>query len=61
MPAVLEALRTGAPYDNWLLVFDNAAGVETVRNYFPTDGPGKVIVTSRNRVSERIATLLPVP
>ncbi|MFD7456500.1 FxSxx-COOH system tetratricopeptide repeat protein [Streptomyces sp. NPDC059868] len=60
VPAVLEALRSGAPYDNWLLVFDNAEDVEAVRNYFPTSGPGKVIVTSRNRAWERVATPLSV-
>ncbi|SMQ19553.1 Tetratricopeptide repeat-containing protein [Streptomyces sp. Ag82_O1-12] len=60
VPAVLEALRTGAPYDNWLLVFDNAEDVEAVRQFFPTNGPGKVIVTSRNRAWERVATSLPV-
>ncbi|MFI9599342.1 FxSxx-COOH system tetratricopeptide repeat protein [Streptomyces sp. NPDC052043] len=60
VPAVLEALRTGAPYDNWLLVFDNAEQIEVVRKYFPTNGPGKVIVTSRNRAWERVATPLPV-
>ncbi|MFF4833083.1 FxSxx-COOH system tetratricopeptide repeat protein [Streptomyces sp. NPDC001315] len=60
VPAVLEALRTGTPYDNWLLVFDNAEDVEAVRNYFPANGPGKVIVTSRNRAWERVATSLPV-
>ncbi|MFG2881492.1 FxSxx-COOH system tetratricopeptide repeat protein [Streptomyces sp. NPDC048297] len=60
VPAVLEALRTGAPYDNWLLVFDNAEDVDAVRQFFPTNGPGKVIVTSRNRAWERVATSLPV-
>ncbi|MBT3153808.1 tetratricopeptide repeat protein [Streptomyces sp. CHD11] len=60
VPAVLEALRSGAPYDNWLLVFDNAEDVEAVRQYFPTNGPGKVVVTSRNRAWERVATPLPV-
>ncbi|MER6572170.1 FxSxx-COOH system tetratricopeptide repeat protein [Streptomyces sp. NPDC001093] len=60
VPAVLEALRTGAPYDNWLLVFDNAEDIEAVRQYFPTNGPGKVIITSRNRAWERVATSLPV-
>ncbi|MCX4703832.1 hypothetical protein [Streptomyces sp. NBC_01373] len=30
VPAVLVALRTGAPYDNWMLVFDNAEDVEAV-------------------------------
>ena len=60
VPAVLEALRTGAPYDDWLLVFDNAEDIEVVRRYFPANGPGKVIVTSRNRGWERVATPLPV-
>ncbi|MDN0197451.1 FxSxx-COOH system tetratricopeptide repeat protein [Streptomyces sp. S.PNR 29] len=60
VPAVLEALRTGVPYDNWLLVFDNAEDVDAVRKYFPTNGPGKVIVTSRNRAWERVATPLEV-
>ncbi|MET7481923.1 FxSxx-COOH system tetratricopeptide repeat protein [Streptomyces sp. NPDC005538] len=60
VPAVLEALRTGVPYNNWLLVFDNAEKVEAVRSYFPTNGPGKIIVTSRNREWERVATPLPV-
>uniref|UniRef100_UPI0038B50AA1 FxSxx-COOH system tetratricopeptide repeat protein n=1 Tax=Streptomyces violaceus TaxID=1936 RepID=UPI0038B50AA1 len=60
VPAALEALRTGVPYDDWLLVFDNAEDVEMVRSYFPANGPGKIIVTSRNRTWERVATPLPV-
>ncbi|MCZ4510122.1 FxSxx-COOH system tetratricopeptide repeat protein [Streptomyces sp. ActVer] len=60
VPAVLEALRTGVPYDKWLLIFDNAENVEVVRNYFPANGPGKIIVTSRNPDWERVATPLPV-
>ncbi|MEU6304093.1 FxSxx-COOH system tetratricopeptide repeat protein [Streptomyces chartreusis] len=58
VPAVLEALRSGTPYGNWLLVFDNAEDVEAVRQYFPANGPGKIIVTSRNRAWERVATPL---
>ncbi|MFE2053127.1 FxSxx-COOH system tetratricopeptide repeat protein [Streptomyces sp. NPDC059459] len=60
VPAVLKALSEGKPHGNWLLVFDNAEDVDTVRQYFPTNGPGKVIVTSRNRAWERVATPLPV-
>ena len=60
VPAVLEALRTGALYDDWLLVFGNAQDVEAVRNSFPTSGRSKAIVASRNRAWERVATRLPV-
>ncbi|MCJ1680091.1 FxSxx-COOH system tetratricopeptide repeat protein [Streptomyces sp. APSN-46.1] len=60
VPAVREALRTGRPHDNWLLVFDNAEDIEMVRRYFPTGGPGKIIVTSRNRDWERVAAPLTV-
>ncbi|MER7000386.1 FxSxx-COOH system tetratricopeptide repeat protein [Streptomyces sp. NPDC000410] len=52
VPAVLEALRTGIPYGNWLLVFDNAESPSAVQEYFPSTTPGgpvgSVIVTSRN-------------
>ncbi|MGI5198148.1 FxSxx-COOH system tetratricopeptide repeat protein [Streptomyces sp. CA-288835] len=52
VPAVLESLRTGVPYGNWLLVFDNAESPNAVQEYFPSapeGGPtGSVIVTSRN-------------
>ncbi|MEV8531915.1 FxSxx-COOH system tetratricopeptide repeat protein [Streptomyces sp. NPDC051211] len=60
VPAVREALRSGKPYDNWLLVFDNAEDIDTVRRYFPTDGPGKILITSRNREWERIVPPLSV-
>jgi tetratricopeptide (TPR) repeat protein len=48
--AVRDALRSGQPYGNWLLVFDNAEDPATVREFFPTGrtGKGKVLVTSRN-------------
>lgn len=52
VPAVLEALRTGNPYGNWLLVFDNAESPEAVQEFFPSSsegGPsGSILVTSRN-------------
>ncbi|WSG19542.1 FxSxx-COOH system tetratricopeptide repeat protein [Nonomuraea sp. NBC_01738] len=49
VPAVKEALRLGRPYANWLLVFDNAEDVEEIRRFFPTNGPGKIMITSRSR------------
>ncbi|WP_260867405.1 FxSxx-COOH system tetratricopeptide repeat protein [Streptomyces sp. SAJ15] len=64
VPAVLEALRTGVPYSNWLLVFDNAESPEAVREYFPTSpgsSPiGSILVTSRNPQWETLAHPLEV-
>lgn len=60
VPAVQEALRTGKPHGNWLLIFDNAEDIDAVRAYFPSGGPGKIIVTSRNRDWERVASPLSV-
>lgn len=48
VPAVLEALRRGNPIRRWLLVFDAAESPEAVRKFFPSNGPGEILVTSRN-------------
>ncbi|MGI5268693.1 FxSxx-COOH system tetratricopeptide repeat protein [Nonomuraea sp. CA-218870] len=58
--AVKEALRLGRPYGNWLLVFDNAEDVEEIKKFFPTNGPGKIMVTSRSRDWFAYATPLEV-
>lgn len=46
--SIREALRTGRPYRRWLLVFDAAESPAEVRSFFPTNGPGEVLITSRN-------------
>ncbi|WP_229904846.1 SAV_2336 N-terminal domain-related protein [Lentzea cavernae] len=46
--AVREALRVDRPFRRWLLVFDAAESPEEARPFFPTNGPGEVLITSRN-------------
>jgi tetratricopeptide (TPR) repeat protein len=41
--------------NDWLLIFDNVAGVDDVRNYLPQDRTGHVIITSRNPNWESVA------
>ncbi len=48
VPAVTEALRLGQPFPNWLLVFDSAENPNSVLPFFPTNGPGQILITSRN-------------
>jgi tetratricopeptide (TPR) repeat protein len=45
--AALDALRRGQPYNRWLLIFDNADQPEDFPELIP-QGPGDVIITSRN-------------
>lgn len=42
-----EASETNAEKASWLLVFDNADNSEVIGDYWPVDGPGCVLLTSR--------------
>ncbi|MFG2002168.1 FxSxx-COOH system tetratricopeptide repeat protein [Spirillospora sp. NPDC048911] len=46
--AVLNALRLGEPFRDWLLIFDNADQPEEIKDIIPAGGPGHVLITSRN-------------
>ncbi|WP_327319641.1 FxSxx-COOH system tetratricopeptide repeat protein [Streptomyces sp. NBC_01235] len=58
VPVLLEALRSGSPYDRWLLILDGADDVDEAMRHLPVHGPGKVLVTSRNLAWAQVA--LPV-
>lgn len=45
--AVLDALRTGEPFQRWIIVFDDIDEPDLISKLMPT-GPGRVLVTSRN-------------
>ncbi|HEV7651392.1 MAG TPA: FxSxx-COOH system tetratricopeptide repeat protein [Actinophytocola sp.] len=60
VPAVREALRLGDPYSRWLLVFDAAESVETIKEYFPANGPGQILITSRNPEWAQVANPLEI-
>ncbi|MFF0011761.1 FxSxx-COOH system tetratricopeptide repeat protein [Streptomyces sp. NPDC005374] len=56
--AVRDALRRGAKYDRWLLVFDNATAPEAIERLLVNSPTGHVLITTRNegwaQVGERI-------
>jgi tetratricopeptide (TPR) repeat protein len=56
---LLDELRMGHPYHNWLLVYDGASEPRDIRRYLPS-GPGKVLVTSRSRTWVIDSTVLEV-
>ena len=58
VPAVIEALRTGRFYRCWLLVFDAAESSDAVLLSFPRNGPGKILITSRNSDWADISSML---
>lgn len=57
--AVLDALRLGRPSDRWLLIFDNADEPEDLSGLLP-QGPGHVLITSRNHRWEGVVDTVAV-
>ena len=57
--AVRDALRRGEPYSRWLIVFDNADQPEAIKDLIP-DGPGDVLITSRNHRWEAVIRTVPM-
>ncbi|NKZ06251.1 tetratricopeptide repeat protein [Actinomadura latina] len=57
--AVLEALRRGEPYTDWLLIFDNADEPEELSDILP-QGPGHVLITSRNHRWAGVVDAVPI-
>ncbi|MEO3826293.1 FxSxx-COOH system tetratricopeptide repeat protein [Actinomadura sp. B10D3] len=57
--AALDALRRGDPYSRWLLIFDNADDPEEIKDTIP-EGPGDVLITSRNHRWKGVVAALPV-
>ncbi|RKS76533.1 tetratricopeptide repeat protein [Actinomadura pelletieri DSM 43383] len=57
--AVLDALRRGEPYGDWLLIFDNADEPEELTEIFP-HGPGHVLITSRNHRWAGVVDAVPI-
>lgn len=57
--AVRDALRRGEPYSRWLIVFDNADQPEEIADLIP-NGPGDVLITSRNHRWEAVIRTVPM-
>jgi tetratricopeptide (TPR) repeat protein len=59
--AVLQTLRRGEVYSRWILVFDNADRPEDLEALLPDiQGPGHILVTSRNQRWSDLAKVLEV-
>jgi tetratricopeptide (TPR) repeat protein len=59
--AVLQTLRRGEVYDRWILVFDNADRPEDLQALLPDiQGPGHILITSRNQRWTDLAKVLEV-
>ncbi|MEU1403471.1 FxSxx-COOH system tetratricopeptide repeat protein [Streptomyces sp. NPDC005728] len=58
--AVRDALRRGEPHTNWLIIFDGWDDMAGVNTLLP-QGPGHVLITSRNRGWSEHTDILEIP
>ncbi|MGW3957772.1 FxSxx-COOH system tetratricopeptide repeat protein [Streptomyces sp. NPDC004752] len=58
--ATREALRRGEPYTRWLVIFDGWDDTDGVNTLIP-QGPGHVLITSRNRGWSEHTDILEIP
>ncbi|HEU5332844.1 MAG TPA: FxSxx-COOH system tetratricopeptide repeat protein [Actinocrinis sp.] len=56
---VVRALESGTPHGRWLLIFDNAVKPTDLQQFLPR-GAGHVLITSRERAWNEVATALDV-
>ncbi|MFE7134395.1 FxSxx-COOH system tetratricopeptide repeat protein [Streptomyces sp. NPDC057638] len=56
----IDLLRRGVPSARWLLVFDDADDPGRISQFFPAQGPGHILVTSRNQGWAQNGDALPV-
>ncbi|MEU5975278.1 FxSxx-COOH system tetratricopeptide repeat protein [Streptomyces sp. NPDC047315] len=56
----IDLLRRGVPSTRWLLIFDNADDPEQLKRFFPPQGPGHILVTSRNQTWSQYGDALPI-
>ena len=57
--AALDALRTGQPYQRWLLIYDSAGVPDEIRSLL-LSGPGHTLITSRDQAWASQADVLDV-
>jgi hypothetical protein len=57
--AVLQALRQGNRFPRWLVVFDNPDDPSQLQEFLP-EGPGDVIITTRNPSWQRVADCMEI-
>ncbi|MGW4735860.1 FxSxx-COOH system tetratricopeptide repeat protein [Streptomyces shenzhenensis] len=58
--AVRDALRRGEPHTNWLVIFDGWDDTDGISTLLP-QGPGHVLITSRNRGWMEHTDILEIP